>query len=625
MMSAKKKSEKLHPEQKFEGTSKNSSVNVVQGLPLNPGSKKNMKLVIERVKQITNIGNQKFSVLVVDGSPHGMIINDILKGEEYTKNLVTVEGIFHSHKEFMSIVLNAANDFDEGILGSLGFDCEKKRERVIHCSDVHKSFDVVNILATALGKEMVVNMMETDSCTIDSLTSDGFLAFLNRKRSKDGFLCWLYLKFAALVAMKEAIRTADFDLLEDCLYKLDDVLFLAPKPIYSKIRAFVELRSSVLTESGRATFLQMIRDVSLMQTKNGGGERFQPTDAILEELNRVLKRIVADPTLEEWMRKSACFQKLKVLNENARANLLIKEDFRDERCIVTHLSDDLKLREHVRSNFGKIDGQHGIFKQSGGKKFIRSGTELEVELQKRKGEFGKEFKNGMLNIGEGNKVKVSTKTIPPITFKNNVRIVNDDSDDDDADGDFVPEGEEIATGVNNDVVDMEDESILTHQIVQNGGIFVAERLRNRLCDPSAHCFCCVNRKSPDPNAPIICGKRLIDDKGVGECCECDAFFYDDECGVIFIEYEDPDNPDNTKYKKMFLYCKRCLSTKLKCCVCNQHFVLPSSCDICNICWGRLLHDNCGSVIEHSEIVGRRNVTTSALNACPVCVENYRNK
>ena len=52
--------------------------------------------------------------------------------------------------------MKTANDFDEEMLGSLGFDCEAKRERVIHCSDVHKSFNVISILDNALGKEIVI-------------------------------------------------------------------------------------------------------------------------------------------------------------------------------------------------------------------------------------------------------------------------------------------------------------------------------------------------------------------------------------------------------------------------------------------------------------------------------------
>ena len=98
-------------QQKFE-----SECGPLQGLHINPGSKKNMKLVVERGREITNIGEQKNltvqSVLVVDGSPHGMVINDILKKKEYTKQLVTVDGVFHTHKEFVSIVLGIVNDFD---------------------------------------------------------------------------------------------------------------------------------------------------------------------------------------------------------------------------------------------------------------------------------------------------------------------------------------------------------------------------------------------------------------------------------------------------------------------------------------------------------------------------------
>jgi len=175
---------------------------------------------------------------------------------------------------------------------------------------------------------------------------------------------------------------------------------------------------------------------------------------------------------------SACFQKLQILNENARSNFLIKEDYRNERVDVAHFSDDLLLRDYLRVNFEAIDSQHGIFrmdgKKNGNKKYLKSCTELNEELRRRKIEFGRLFKNGMVS---GNKVKVSTNTIPVIKFKSNVAIVAEDSDDEDEDGDFVPEIAEIVNKnhdkpENTDNVVLDNSCEFTHKINSDGGILL---------------------------------------------------------------------------------------------------------------------------------------------------------
>ena len=102
-----------------------------------------------------------------------------------------------------------------------------------------------------------------------------------------------------------------------------------------------------------ADLLKLLNNVSVLINKDGIS--FEGSDGKLEEDNRVLKRLVNFPSLEEWERKAILCEDLKIVRACAMEFCKAKEDLRTSRTGPSRVVDLLSVRAHVWVNFLKLD------------------------------------------------------------------------------------------------------------------------------------------------------------------------------------------------------------------------------------------------------------------------------
>lgn len=462
------------------------------------------------------------------------------------------------------------------------------------CTERVRAFDVITIIEDCLGQEIVIKIAREKGVAVDDVNDKMFCSYLEGndiKEDKGGFIGLIYLFCFQVVKLKECIREANYGGIDICLSYLDSLLFLQPRTYYSKIRCWEVLRKKCYGSAGCKNLLRVLAECSLLQNKND--LYCEGVDAKLEELNRILKRIVNKASGDEWERKAILFEDLRMIREKCFAVFGVKEDKRAGRTAIGRVVDTVILRHFLRTKFEEIDNTCWKCKGSSG----TSSKSLLLELNKRMKVFGKSFLDGLI---EKKPVKVSEKDIPTITFSSNLRFL-DDVDD----AEYVPENnydEEDGEGVNYGGIgellneEKEDTKDFDHEIDESMRIFLK----------SGHCHRIALLKEK-----CVCGKRLLDAHGVGRCSllACRKFFQDETCGIIWTV----DNGENR------MYCSECCLSNAEVsmiCHCSQKFVSLSEIDLCDCCTMQFLHKMCGKRI----LVESKTSSIIYENACPRCFQ-----
>lgn len=128
---------------------------VVKGIRGNPSRIKNIGKLIERARVICKKSGQDFVLLTLDGSPNRIIINklfDIIETDDVddetssdhirnvnVDDIIVVNGLFHTLKEFVLCCLNFVKDVAPNILDALGYKTEKHQDWVADAKDMHRA------------------------------------------------------------------------------------------------------------------------------------------------------------------------------------------------------------------------------------------------------------------------------------------------------------------------------------------------------------------------------------------------------------------------------------------------------------------------------------------------------
>lgn len=605
MISNSEKKEFKTLSKELEEMKKNvSQLKITRGVALNPASKESVRELVRIVEKICKRSGQCFNVLVVDGSPNKIIINDLLRGEYYAKRTLVINGLLHTFKEFLMLVCTLIKDFDVGLLDSMGFVDENAQQRIADAKDMHKSFDVCKVLEKCLRSVLIQEAMKTKKISIEEITDEIFSSFVFEDRKKAGFIFYLYRKLRALVALKDAVRSGDFKAIDAAQRCLDELIFRSPREGYSKIRVWEVLRKKIyelhyLKESGEE-ILKLLNEFSIRP--NNDGISFEGLDAKLEELNKILKRLVNSPTTEQWLLKSSLFEEFRKLRKVAMEFFGLDEDLRGERE-ASHVIDEMKLTSYLSGNFYGIDKQIFSFKK--GKRKVENDVcvDFENELRNRMKKFGMSFREGLMfaldssQILEKNEkvMVISKNTIPPIIFKKGI-LENADEDEDESeyeqdDDEEIKESPNRVQGgdVCSEELSKEHEEerfeIDNHdEDTKEGEVYISERHVNDIVEKKLELFCC--------GKDSICGKKLNGFHEIGRCCVCRCFFVEGICGTVLNQIE------AGKVTVSYQYCKGCLvnSHLLTCSWCNTNFsgddIVENEIDICDICFNSLFHLDC---------------------------------
>ena len=296
-------------------------------------------------------------LMILDGSPNRVIIDKLFSEDERVtvQDVCVVNGLLHTLKEFTLVILVFVRAIDCGLLFSLGFESPNHQEWICNAKDLHKAVDCVFSLEESIGLELTMRICQEKGLKIADLDSSTFWGYVNEEKEESGgWLRFVYKSLFFVSALKSAIRLANFPAIDCCLNQLDTLLFIKGHGFYSKIRCFEVLRKKLLkNRSDGADMLKLLNNVSVLVNKDGLS--YEGSDGKLEEDNRVLKRMVNFPSLDEWERKAILCEDLKLVRVCAMGFCNVKEDVRTSRTGPTRVVDLLSVRAYVRVNLFKLD------------------------------------------------------------------------------------------------------------------------------------------------------------------------------------------------------------------------------------------------------------------------------
>lgn len=601
-------------------------LSVVEGLPLNPSAKKNIEPILEKLRDLCEKRGQKFVLAVMDGSPHKAMIDIICEAEKRGKleDILTINGLFHSTKEFTMIFLTEiVRNFDVGLLNALGFESDGHVDWICATSDFHKSFEVVEVMEYCLGVEITLKVMEKNNNFMVVSSKDFWSYVRNDGKTEGGFVGFLYMFAFALVQLKDGIRKANWKKIKGMLQILDLLLYLSPREFYSKIRAFEEFRERIFEITERESLNSLLRDVALHI--NNDQQTFEGMDAKMEALNKWLKRIVKNNSAEEWLRKSILFPHLMFVRKLIFDWYDLQEDKRTTRAVFSKVIDTVFLRARIRQKFEFIDSTSFRMKKIKSKKDDdeeeeeeevllegHSADSLRKILIKRMNDFGIHFIDSFL---KGKGISLTHDFAPVIYFSQGRRRQNEEIFSDvlvnviedsrqsspscqevqsDSNNDNVETNNSISDEANDDLVLISRNNSELHEYYVDKKTgkyesYLKQGHQDKVVDFERRYLCCENEHL------VTCGKRIDFYYGVGKCVLCNSFFVETTgCGVV-IKIEDEEND-----KSLRQYCKYCVLNSNRSdmrCVCGVAFteedINIDNVDICDGCFSHLLHPHHG--------------------------------
>ena len=313
---------------------------------VNPNSFESIISVIQSIGLQAGVkqygGDREWLFIECDGLPYG-IIRDIIRHVwrcDLCKSCFYKIESFHDHRcyiidkaipkrEFSWLIpisgllhfeMNGARAFLKrnvavfirAMGNQLGFKSPKAQEYLLKGSDHHKTWQLLEMLYSAVGLELLHPYVMQACKSKSNPTVSGYWNWC-KNISDPNYVYMQHMIMTylhSLMMLRSGVRKCNFSLIEDSKTKIAELFFSGNHPIYQKI-----LVSDTLDTLLMPNELREVKKKYVSHSRTGHSGKFQGGDACLEEVNKESKswlKLSGIPSEERWLR---IFRNLDSLNK----------------------------------------------------------------------------------------------------------------------------------------------------------------------------------------------------------------------------------------------------------------------------------------------------------------------